>query len=325
MKNKKTFLVFSIPCLVMTAALALLSGCGGGKSGGGTAITAEGGYIYDSEWSIFNTTPTTLKFPSCIAADSSAAYICDYYNHRILKVSKTGVFMLAFNSDNAPDDTVSPGPNNITFDTSGNLYIANTDEAAVVKFNTSGSKQSTSYASQKLFTPTDAAIAAGSVYVSDTDLNAVSRYDAATGNFLSSSGKVTVSASETITFKSPNAIAADSTNLYLSNTYNNQILKLDTNMNFAAKWGTQGSGAGQFSQPAGIFVSTTKDEVFVADTGNHRIQKFSKAGTFLSAFGRLGSGPGQFNGPVDVFVDSSTGYVYVADATNNRIQVFRPL
>ena len=39
------------------------------------------------------------------------------------------------------------------------------------------------------------------------------------------------------------------------------------------KWGTQGSGDGEFNLPVGIAVESSGN-VYVADQGNHRIQKF---------------------------------------------------
>jgi len=89
---------------------------------------------------------------------------------------------------------------------------------------------------------------------------------------------------------------------------------------FVTKWGTQGSGAGQFNSPAGVAVDSSGN-VYVADYSNHRIQKFSSTGTFLTKWGSYGSGDGQFDHPLIVAVDSS-GNVYVADTWNQRIQKF---
>src|SRR5438552_1447962 len=90
---------------------------------------------------------------------------------------------------------------------------------------------------------------------------------------------------------------------------------------FVTKWGSLGSGDGQFNTgPDGVAVDGSGN-VFVADSGNNRIQKFTKTGTFLSKWGSFGLGDGQFRAPIDVAVDAS-GNVYVADFTNDRIQKF---
>ncbi|MCK4732251.1 MAG: hypothetical protein KAT65_07315, partial [Methanophagales archaeon] len=43
--------------------------------------------------------------------------------------------------------------------------------------------------------------------------------------------------------------------------------------NFISKWGSGGTGEGEFNEPAGIAVDSSGN-VFVADRDNNRIQKF---------------------------------------------------
>lgn len=46
---------------------------------------------------------------------------------------------------------------------------------------------------------------------------------------------------------------------------------------FVTKWGSYGTGDGQFNLPNGIAVNSS-DNVYVADRDNHRVQKFKKIG-----------------------------------------------
>src|SRR5438093_12299688 len=91
---------------------------------------------------------------------------------------------------------------------------------------------------------------------------------------------------------------------------------------FLLKWGSPGSGDGQFDLPGGIAVDTNGN-VYVADVRNLRIQKFTGNGVFLTKWGSAGSGDGQFgfNSPLDVAADAS-GNVYATDPANHRIQKF---
>src|SRR3990170_2911727 len=89
---------------------------------------------------------------------------------------------------------------------------------------------------------------------------------------------------------------------------------------FLFKFGTDGSGDGEFADPQGVAVDSTGN-IYVADTINNRIQKFDSNSNFLLNFGTPGSGDGKFNHPFGVAVDSS-GKIYVADTINNRIQKF---
>ena len=92
---------------------------------------------------------------------------------------------------------------------------------------------------------------------------------------------------------------------------------------YAGKWGSSGSGNGQFTMPHGVGVASSGN-VYVADTGNYRIQYFTSTGSFLGKWGSSGSGNGQFNAPLGVAVNPNTNHVYVADSGNNRIQYFTP-
>ena len=89
---------------------------------------------------------------------------------------------------------------------------------------------------------------------------------------------------------------------------------------FVLKWGSEGSGDGQFSHPWGVAVDGSRN-VYVADKGNHRIRKFDDTGTFLTKWGSQGFGNGQFEEPTGIAVDGSDN-VYVADRRNQRIQKF---
>ncbi|MBI3743628.1 MAG: hypothetical protein HY261_05000, partial [Chloroflexi bacterium] len=86
------------------------------------------------------------------------------------------------------------------------------------------------------------------------------------------------------------------------------------------KWGSEGSGDGQFNMPSGIAVDA-QGNVYVADRGNYRIQEFTSTGKFLTKWGSEGSGDGQFNSPFGVAVDG-VGNVYVADFDTPGIQKF---
>jgi DNA-binding beta-propeller fold protein YncE len=103
---------------------------------------------------------------------------------------------------------------------------------------------------------------------------------------------------------------------------NNRIQKFTKDGRFLAKWGTAGSGDGEFQMPWGIALDR-QGQVYIADWRNDRIQKFSPDGQFLLKFGTSGTDEGEFNRPSGVAVDQE-GIIYVADWLNNRLQVFDP-
>ncbi|NIN92136.1 hypothetical protein GTO36_03940, partial [bacterium] len=103
---------------------------------------------------------------------------------------------------------------------------------------------------------------------------------------------------------------------------NQRIQKFTSDGTFVTKWGSYGTGDGQFEEPYDVAVDSS-GYVYVADCFNHRIQKFTSDGTFVTKFGSYGTEGGfAFKYPYGVGVDSS-GNVYVC-AGNNCIQKFRP-
>ncbi len=110
-------------------------------------------------------------------------------------------------------------------------------------------------------------------------------------------------------------VAVDSLgNVYVADTDNNRIQKFNSTGIFITKWGSPGSGDGQFEHPRGVAVDSLGN-VYVADSNNNRIQKFSSTGTFITKWGSPGSDDGQLWVPVGVAVDS-TDNVYVARSGN---------
>jgi DNA-binding beta-propeller fold protein YncE len=65
-------------------------------------------------------------------------------------------------------------------------------------------------------------------------------------------------------------------NVYIVDQKNYRIQKFMNDGTYILKWGSSGSGPGQFNNPRGIAVDADGN-IFVADSDNRRIQKFSPA------------------------------------------------
>ena len=90
---------------------------------------------------------------------------------------------------------------------------------------------------------------------------------------------------------------------------------------FAFKFGSEGTGEGQFRSPVGEAVDSSGD-LWVVDSGNDRVEEFSSSGALIRKFGSEGAGGGQFKSPWGIAINRSTGNVYVSDVTNDRVQEF---
>jgi len=110
------------------------------------------------------------------------------------------------------------------------------------------------------------------------------------------------------------------------------IIKLDASGNEVQRYGSQGSGAGQFRGATAIDGYTDamgNRFLYVADPGNYRVHKITESGTFIGTWGSAGAGNSQFGGPPFDSLDSmhglavgDDGSVFVTDAGNDRIQQF---
>lgn len=86
-----------------------------------------------------------------------------------------------------------------------------------------------------------------------------------------------------------------------------------------------GAGANQLGNNKGFFVDSSGNR-YIADADNNRVQRWNvgaTSGTTVAGGNGYGTAANQFKNPHDVFV-AANGNIYVSDRTNNRIQLFVP-
>jgi hypothetical protein len=143
---------------------------------------------------------------------------------------------------------------------------------------------------------------------------------------------------------------------------NTRVVKFDKTGKPLLKWGTRGTGPGQFNTPHGIAVGGSPARVFVSDRGNRRIQVFDVNGKFLEewpgiaphsmlmsadehvwavdsltdkivkfdlsghveySFGQFGTRPGYTWAMHQISADSD-GNLYLSEVFGGRTQKYRP-
>lgn len=191
----------------------------------------------------------------------------------------------------------------------------------------------------QFFRPTDiASDSSGNLYIADLANHRIRKIDLS-GNVTTVAGSIQGFSDGTIAdalFNGPRSVAVDSQgNIYVSDTENHRIRKIDTQGNVSTLAGSGVSGhkndtgtLAQFDRPAKILLDG-QGNLYVADQNNHRIRIVSLATGKVDDYAGTGV-PGtqvgrrlidaQFNTPLGMALDAA-GNLYVSDTGNHRICV----
>ena len=196
----------------------------------------------------------------------------------------------------------------------------------------------------QLNTPSGVALdGAGNLYIADTNNHRIRKVDASTGNISTVAGTGTDGysgdggAATAARLNSPSGVAVDGAgNLYIADTGNSRIRKVDSSGNISTVAGTGTDGysgdgaaatAARLNSPSGVAVDGAGN-LYIADTGNSRIRKVDSSGNISTVAGtgtRGFSGDGaaatsaQLRNPQGVALDGA-GNLYIADRFNHRIR-----
>ncbi|MDB5767532.1 MAG: hypothetical protein JWQ61_2346 [Collimonas fungivorans] len=258
--------------------------------------------------------------PGGIAVDAGGnLYLADTQNHTIRMITSAGVVTTiagsagqAGQNDGTAGDARFNQPWGVARDGAGNLYVTDTGNATVRKITTAG-------------VVTTLAGSAGSQGSSD-GTGTRAQFNLPRGIVLDNASNLTGTAVNL------------AVNIYIADSNNNTIRKLDQNGNVSTLAGTAGSsgsddGSGQrarFNQPYGIALDSAGN-IRVSDSGNQLIRTVSLTGvvsTLAGAAGTAGSTDGsgnkaRFNQPEGIAADAANN-IYVADTSNNLIRKVTP-
>ncbi|HEY5708480.1 MAG TPA: 6-bladed beta-propeller, partial [Solirubrobacterales bacterium] len=211
----------------------------------------------------------------------------------------------------------------IATDAEGNVWVADTENNRVQKFNSKGE-----YLSQfgkegtgngEFIAPKGVAIGPlGNIWVVDSGNNRVQKFNSK-GEYVLQFGK---GGTGEMQFNSPAGMTFSGTHAFVVDSGNNRVQKFNLNSTpkFLAQFGKEGSGDGEFKSPTGVVVKSS--HIFVTDTGNNRVQKFNAITfNYVSKFGGEGSGNGQFKSPTGIVSDFQER-LWVVDSGNDRAQKF---
>ncbi|MGZ5201390.1 MAG: NHL repeat-containing protein [Telluria sp.] len=299
--------------------------------------------------------------PSGVAIDAAGnVFVADAYGNTVRKVTPAGEVTTIAGSGNVGSQDGTgvmasfKGPNRLAFDSSGNLYVTDSNSAIrridagnivttwAGATGQAGSLNGPALAARFSFPNGLAVDPSGNIYLADQD-NATIRKLGVDGNVTTIAGSAGVWGSADGTaaaaqFGGPGGVAvAPDGSLYVSEFSNNTIRKITQDGKVTTLAGTAGQsgnadGAGadaRFSAPNCVAVDR-QGNLYVADYNNNTIRKISPAGvvTTIAGNGQPGAADGigaaaRFNGPNSIAIDDG-GNLFVTDSVNNTIRKITP-
>ncbi len=303
---------------------------------------------------------TVARFnsPRGIVAAGVALYVADQNNHIIRRIDTStgevstiaGYPGVSGVNDGVGIDARFYAPEGI--DTDGKyLYVADTQNHAIRKVDGTGTV--TTLAGKRgqtgsqdgagtdaLFRgPTGITHIGDFLYIADTDNHTIRRVDKNSGDTVTIAGAPRSSGSddgigESARFNSPLGVTTDGVYLYISDTYNHTIRRLDPGtgevITIAGKAGEAGYADGllenaRFHYPYGLAVKGSV--LFVADLWNEAIRVIFLSSGIVYTIGGTPPEPGATDGPIGVGkfnspadVDIIGDYAYVADMDNQTVR-----
>jgi sugar lactone lactonase YvrE len=278
--------------------------------------------------------------PNGLATDSSGnVFIADTFNCEIRKMTPTGTVTTLAGSPNQcaypqfgnADGTGAAAqfawPNGVAVDSSGNVYVADTQNETIRKITPAGVVTTFAGTTSDFNSPSGLITdSAGNVYVADTGNDTIRK--------ITPAGMVTTLAGAALSpgsadgdgaaarFSAPLAITIDSGgNLFVSDSNNNTIREITPAGAVTTLAGTagvtgsaDGTGSGaQFNDPAGITIDASGN-LYVVDAGNYTIRKITPGGVVTTVVGVAGQ-TGFTTGALPGVLDAQTEGVAISGSS----------
>ena len=336
--------------------ITTFAGDGTISPGGGPGAYGDGGPA----------TSAQLHLPMGVAVDTNFnVYIADTGDNTIREVTTDGN-IATIAGDSFPSyqgdaglaiNAELHGPEDVAVDSSGNIYIADTQNAYIRKVTSDGNINFIAgdgsigftgdggYAtSADLIAPFALAVdSSGNVYFAENGDSRIRRIDAKSLDISTVAGNGTPgfsgdgSTATSAEMNSPTGLAVDSSgNLYIADSLNRRIRKVASggsistfagNGTFSYSGDGGPAGKAQLNTPQGV-AADSSGNLYIADTLNNVVRKVSPNGTISNYAGNGGAGSSgdgsaatsaQLNGPQGLALDAA-GNLFIADTLNAKVR-----
>lgn len=239
--------------------------------------------------------------PKGVTADSKGnVFVADSGNNRVVHLFNSGKSLKwekSFNGESSKDEGVK-GPSRISLDYSGNVYVNDPVNCRIVVFSKNGDVLNR-FPSNKEYSfvkgPTALAVADGRSRWSHfnnekvlfcADLNGTRLWK------IDLNGNVIKKISLPKNYQVSYAAVDYFHNIWLTDTYNHCVLKLDHNLQLLDIFGGYGTGDNQFVEPRGITIYPRFGQVFIAE---RKGAQYYWIGTDLKSVDLSETQPGKYN------------------------------
>ena len=219
-----------------------------------------------------------------VDAERGFVYVADTWNHRIQKFDLKGTFITQWGSGTIVDTGGQAvgfegqffGPRDIAIDAEGNLYVTDTGNERVQKFDPDGNFLAQwggdGTAPGMFKEPVGIAISptSGDIFIADTWNRRVQRFD----KDFNPIAQWFVQGWESQSVVNKPYIAVDAQdNVYVTDPESFRVIQFNNRGDVLAVWGDFGAGLNQMNLPTGIAIGLN-GEIYVGDSENHRVLEF---------------------------------------------------
>jgi len=205
----------------------------------------------------------------------------------------------------------------VTVDDGRRMWVADAGGRRLVMFDLEARTLLTVTRAGKtpLLTPVDVCAGPqGSIYVCDSEAEAVYRFRGSDGAF-----EAVLQTPEELARPVAVYYDAETGELLVADAVMHDIKVLAPDGRLKRILGRRGERPGEFNFPTDLVVAG--GVIWVADAGNNRVQGITPAGEPVAAFGSAGDAPGDLALPKGIAADRD-GHLYVVDARFENVQIF---